>query len=243
MSEARADITAALDKAGYGYIYLDQSATRFGAVTTADEGRVYAKWLKEHEGEYDGIIMSLPNFGDENGAVPAMRDANVPIFIQAYPDEIGKMDFEHRRDAYCGKFSISDMFNQFGIRYTLMPPHVVHPASDAFQQNLRDFAAVCRVVKANRRFTIGGIGARTTAFKTVRWDEVALQKYGITFESYELSELFSRVRRHEGQPRCGAGKGTVSARLCQLCQYSRGTHEVAHPHVRGHRRHGGSLSF
>lgn len=194
VSEARADITAALDKAGYGYIYLDPSATRFGAVTTADEGRVYAKWLKEHEGEYDGIIMSLPNFGDENGAVPAMRDANVPIFIQAYPDEIGKMDFEHRRDAYCGKFSISDMFNQFGIRYTLMPPHVVHPASDAFQQNLRDFAAVCRVVKANRRFTIGGIGARTTAFKTVRWDEVALQKYGITFESYDLSELFSRMR-------------------------------------------------
>lgn len=194
IASAREEMYAAVERAGYQHIEMAPDATRNGAIETAEEGRVYAKWLKEHEGEFDGVIMCLPNFGDENGAVPALRDANVPILIQAYPDEFGLMDFEHRRDSYCGKFSISDMFNQFGIKYTLFPPHVVHPSSDAFQKNLKDFAAVCRVVKANRRFTIGGIGARTTAFKTVRWDEVTLQKYGITFESYDLSELFSRMR-------------------------------------------------
>ena len=47
----------------------------------------------------------MPIFADENGAITALQDAGVPILMQAYPDEIGKMDFAHRRDAYCGKFS------------------------------------------------------------------------------------------------------------------------------------------
>ena len=99
------------------------------------------------------------------------------------------MGFEYRRDSYCGKFSIEDVFHQYGIPYTVFAPHVVHPLSDAFRQNLADFAAVCRVVNGMKRFSIGCIGARTTAFKTVRFDEITLQKYGITVESFDLSEL------------------------------------------------------
>ena len=139
------------------------------------------------------MILSLPNFGDENGAVAALRDAGVPILVQAYPDEFGKMDFEHRRDSYCGKFSIEDVFNQYGIPYTVLAPHVVHPSSPEFKQNLADFAAICRVVNKMRRFTIGCIGARTSKFKTVRFDEITLQKYGITVETFDLSDLFWRV--------------------------------------------------
>lgn len=191
---AREDLTRAVEQAGHGWIAMDPSLTKNGAIETADEGRRYARFLKEHEGQFDGVILCLPNFGDENGAVPALRDANVPIFIQAYPDEIGKMDFDRRRDSFCGKFSIEDMFNQFGIRYTVFPPHVAHPLSEAFRQNLRDFASVCNVVKRCRRYTIGGIGARTTLFKTVRYDELALEKYGITVESHDLTELFARIK-------------------------------------------------
>lgn len=40
----------------------------------------------------------MPIFIDENGAVAALQDAGVPVLMQAYPDEIGKMDFKHRRD-------------------------------------------------------------------------------------------------------------------------------------------------
>ena len=55
---ARADMVKAVTDAGYDYIIMDKDATRYGAVETRDEGRIYAKWLKEHEGEYDGVIMS-----------------------------------------------------------------------------------------------------------------------------------------------------------------------------------------
>lgn len=190
---ARDDMIKAVTDAGHEYICMDADATRFGAVETRDEGRLYHDWLKSHEGEYDGVILCMPIFVDENGAVAALQDAGVPILMQAYPDEIGKMDFQHRRDAYCGKFSVTDVFYQYRIPFTVMKPHVVHPLSAAFRQNLDDFAAICRVVKGLKRFNLGCIGARTTAFKTVRFDELTLQRYGINVESFDLSELFAKV--------------------------------------------------
>ena len=191
---ARKDMAEAVIKAGYDYIMMDEAATRYGAVETRDEGRLYAKWLADNKGKYQGVIFSMPIFVDENGAAEALRDAGVPILMQAYPDEIGKMDFKHRRDAYCGKFSVTDVFMQYHIPFTVMKPHVVHPLSDIFAQNLADFAGVCRVVNGMKRFTVGCIGARTTAFKTVRFDEIALQKYGITVESFDLSEFVYKVQ-------------------------------------------------
>jgi L-fucose isomerase-like protein len=179
--------------AGYDYIIMDANLTRYGGIETRNEGLLYAKWLKEHAGEYDGVIFSMPIFADENGAITALQDAGVPILMQAYPDEIGKMDFAHRRDAYCGKFSVTDVFTQYQVPFTVLKPHVVHPLSSKFQENLRDFAAICRVVNGMKRFNLGCIGARTTAFKTVRFDELALQKHGINVESFDLSEVFDKI--------------------------------------------------
>lgn len=190
---ARQDMIKAVTDAGHEYLVMDENATRYGAVETREEGRLYHDWLKSHEGEYDGVILCMPIFIDENGAVAALQDAGVPILMQAYPDEIGKMDFKHRRDAFCGKFSVTDVFYQYRIPFTVLKPHVVHPLSEAFRRNLDDFAAICRVVKGMKRFNLGCIGARTTAFKTVRFDEVALQRYGINVESFDLSELIFKV--------------------------------------------------
>ncbi len=194
VADARREVDEAVKKLGYKTLILDTSSTRYGAVETAEEGRRFASFLSAHRGEYDGVILSLPNFGDENGAIAALFDCGVPILIQAYPDEIGRMDFQQRRDAFCGKLSIMDVFRQYKLPYTVFNPHVIHPDTQIFTQHLRWFAAVCRVVSKMRRFTVGAIGARTTAFKTIRFDELALQKYGITTETLDLSELFQRVR-------------------------------------------------
>ena len=195
IEEARLDMIKAVNNAGYEYLIMEKDATRYGAVETREEGRKYAKWLKSHEGEYDGVICCQPIFIDENGAITALQDANVPILMQAYPDEIGKMDFVHRRDAFCGKFSLTDVFEQYQVPYTVMIPHVVHPLSKDFAENLKDFAAICRIVGGMKRFTIGCIGARTTAFKTVRFDELTMQRHGINVESFDLSELFEKVKK------------------------------------------------
>ncbi len=207
---AREDMVKAVTEAGYDYLIMDKNATRYGAVETRDEGRAYAKWLKSHEGEYDGVILCMPIFIDENGAIAALQDAGMPILMQAYPDEIGKMDFAHRRDAYCGKFSVTDVFEQYRVPYTVLKPHVVHPLTAEFAKNLHDFAAICRVVKGMKRFTVGCIGARTTAFKTVRFDEVTMQRHGINVESFDLSELFEFVRaKQDDDEKVVAKKATL----------------------------------
>lgn len=195
IADARAELQKAVTEAGYEYICMEESATRYGAVETIEEGKAYAAFLEANRGKYDGIILSLPNFGDENGAQVALRNAGVPILVQAFPDEIGMMDFAHRRDAMCGKFAMCHVLRQMEIPFTLTEKFVVAPSDPAFRADIDRFAAVCRVVKGMRTFSIGAIGARTTAFKTVRVDETALQKKGITVESIDLSDVFARVKK------------------------------------------------
>ncbi len=196
---ARKEMTKAVTNQGYEVLLMEESLTKYGAVETVEEGRAYAKFVEEHKNEIDGVILSLPNFGDENGAITALKDCGVPILIQAYPDEIGHMGFTERRDAFCGKFSVMDVFYQYQVPFTVFEPHVVHPLSDIFAEHIQKFAGVCRVVKGMKNLVVGAIGARTTAFKTVRYDELTLQKYGITTETYDLSELFSRVEKLDSQ--------------------------------------------
>jgi L-fucose isomerase-like protein len=212
---AREEVASSLRGLGYGVLMLDANATRYGAVETPAEGAIYARFLEEHRGEYEGVILCLPNFGDETGAVAALKEAGVPILIQAYPDELDKMAPALRRDAFCGKFSIMDVFCQYGLPFTALKPHTVSPASPRFAENLDYFARMCRVVSGLRNLVVGGIGARTTAFKTVRIDELALQRHGITVETFDLSDLFSRMDKLDG------GSGKVTAKAERLRSYAR----------------------
>ena len=190
---ARAELEKRLKDLGYDSLLMPADATKFGAVEGAAEGEKYARWLAGKAGTFDGVILCLPNFGDEIGAVAALKDAGTPILVQAYPDELDKMGFKERRDAYCGKFSVMDVFYQYGVKYTSFPPHTVHPLSDKFAAQVHDFARVCRVVKGMKNVTLGVVGARTTAFKTVRFDELTLQRHGITCETYDLSSVIASV--------------------------------------------------
>lgn len=197
IASAREEMRQAVEKAGFEAMELGAEETRYGAVETIAEGKRYAAFLEERRGEYDGVIVCLPNFGDENGAYYALKDAGVPILVQAYPDEIGKMDFAHRRDAVCGKIAMCNVFRQAGIGYTLTREFAVHPLSEAFGEDLRVFGGICRTVKGLKHFTVGAIGARTTAFKTVRADEIAFQRKRINVETIDLTQVFALMEKAE----------------------------------------------
>jgi L-fucose isomerase-like protein len=214
IAEARKELSDTLKKLGHESLMMDSNLTRFGAVESPEEGRKYAKFLDENRGKFEGVILCLPNFGDETGAVSALQDAGVPIYILAYPDELDKMGFKYRRDAFCGKFSIMDVFYQYQLPYTVFPPHTVHPFSSEFEEQIDVFDKVCKIVKGMKRMIVGAIGARTTAFKTVRYDELTLQKYGITTEVLDLSEVFSRVRKLD------IGSAEAKAKADKLMNYT-----------------------
>jgi len=212
-ASARKELTGALKALGHKTIALPASATRHGAVETPAEGQVYANFLRENRGKFGGVILCLPNFGDETGAVEALSDAGVPILIQAYPDDLDKMAPEVRRDSFCGKFSIMDVFTQYGVKFTALKPHTVHPRQAAFAANVDYFDRLCRVAGGMRRMVVGAIGARTTAFKTVRIDELALQRHGITMETLDLSEIFARMNALKATDR------PVKAKMAKLKSY------------------------
>lgn len=193
IESAIADFKHILADNGHVALVMEGAGTRYDAVETPEEGARFAAFLKEHEGEYDGVIISLPNFGDENGAVAALRGVKTPVLVQAYPDEIGLMDFSHRRDAVCGKIAMCNVLRQAGIKYTLTKKFAVRPDTPGFAEDLRNFAAVCRIVNGMRDIYIGAIGARTTAFKTVRFDEIAYQKNGINIETFDMSQVFAMM--------------------------------------------------
>lgn len=194
---AREEMRCELNALGHEVLMLDADATRHGAVETVQEGEVYANFLRAHRGKFGGVILCLPNFGDENGTVAALKEAGVPIWIQAYPDEYDRMGPALRRDSFCGKISIMDVFRQHGVKFTALKPHTVRPGSEAFRKNVDEFDRICRVVNGIKGMVIGAVGARTTPFKTVRIDEVSLQRHGVTVETFDMSDVFQRMKAVE----------------------------------------------
>jgi L-fucose isomerase-like protein len=115
--------------------------------------------------------------------------------VQATPDTPGKMLITDRRDSFCGKMSVCNNLQQFGIPYSLTTLHTEAPDSPEFKKDLEWFAAVCRVVNGIRKMRVGAIGARPAAFNTVRYSEKILEANGIDVETVDLSEILGRIGR------------------------------------------------
>jgi L-fucose isomerase-like protein len=193
----REEILKALDVTGMSAVALGPEESKFGAVETHEEAKRCGALFRKHADAIDGIIVSLPNFGDERAVADALRlsGLRVPVLVQATPDNPGKMGIATRRDSFCGKMSVCNNLTQYGIPYSLTTLHTVSPDSASFRQDLDWFAASCRVVKGLRNLRIGSIGARPAAFNTVRYSEKLLENNGISVETLDLSEVLGRINR------------------------------------------------
>lgn len=194
---ARKEVKNVLDKLGLAYRMLEESDTKLGGVETFADAQKCANLFKAHREEIMGILVVLPNFGDERGMAETIRlsGLDVPVLVQAYPDDLDKLDVARRRDAWCGKISVCNNLYQYGIKYSLTDQHVIRPDDEGFAQELKDFAAVCRVVRGLKGMRIGAIGARPGGFNTVRYSEKILQRNGITVVTADLSEILGRANR------------------------------------------------
>jgi len=193
----RRDILRVLEQEGLKAIALPAEATKFGAVESLADAQKCADLFKAHRDEIDGVLVTLPNFGDERAVANTLRWAglNVPVLVHAFSDDAGKMTIRDRRDSFCGKMSVCNNLRQYGIRYSLTRLHTMPPDHPDFRADLRRFAATCNVVRRLKNARIGAIGARPAAFNTVRYSEKLLEASGITVETLDLSEALGWVRR------------------------------------------------
>ena len=194
-NQGRKNILEVLKKNGYNSVALSMNATKYGAVETLKDAEECAKLFSENAEKIDGIIVTLPNFGDEKGVAEAIKRSglNVPILIHAESDESGKMRIDRRRDSFCGKISVCNNLRSAGIPFTLTQSHTVKVTSADFKNELDDFASVCRIVKGLKNVRFGAIGTRPAAFNTVRYSEKILELSGISVEPIDLSEILGRV--------------------------------------------------
>lgn len=199
VSEARHDVLGVLEKQAIKAIILDEESTKLGGVETYQDAQKCANLFIEHKDEIAGVLVVLPNFGDERGVADTLHlaDLRVPVLIQGYPDELNKLNVANRRDSWCGKISVCNNLYQYGIKYSLTTKHVVHPTDPSFIEDLSQFSAVCRVVRGMKKVRIGAIGARPTAFNTVRYSEKILQKNGISVVTCDLSEILGNANKLE----------------------------------------------
>jgi len=205
----------ALERAGINPIILPLTATKFGAVESLEDAQTCADLFKANRERIDGILVTLPNFGDERGIANAIRwsGLRVPVLVQAFSDDPRIMTIRDRRDSFCGKMSVCNNLRQYGIPFTLTRLHTVNPEQESFRQDLSDFAVTCRVASGLRNLRIGALGARPAAFNTVRYSEKLLEQAGISIETLDLFELFGWVGK------MGDNDLDVQAKLKEIGEY------------------------
>ncbi|NIM93401.1 MAG: fucose isomerase [Anaerolineales bacterium] len=211
----RETILKVLHDQGFETVALAPEDTPYGSIESLSDAKKCADLFKEHSNAIGGVLVTLPNFGDERAIANALRWANldVPVLVHAFPDDAGKMTIADRRDSFCGKMSACNNLRQYGIKFSLTDLHTVDPESDRFREDLQRFTSICRIVRGLRNIRIGAIGARPAAFNTVRYSEKLLERSGISVETLDLSEVFGRAARID------ANDPKLKAKLEQINAY------------------------
>lgn len=211
---AREKLLKSLKEWGHEVVTLSPEETSMGQTMTYEEAQKCARLFRDNADKLDGIIISLPNFGEETGIADAIKwsKCDVPILVQACDDDFDKMQLENRRDAFCGKLSLCNNLWQYGIKYSLTKRHTCPVDGEEFKADVHQFARVCAVVKAMRTARIGQIGARVLPFRTVRYSEKLLQAAGITVETEDFSEILADIAALDDD-------ALVAAKIAEIRQY------------------------
>jgi L-fucose isomerase-like protein len=211
----RKTILKVLEAEGIKVVALEPEETTYGSIESVSDAEKCAALFKKHAEEIDGILVTLPNFGDERAVANAIRwsGLDVPVLVQATPDDMTKMTVADRRDSFCGKMSVCNNLRQYGIKYSLTSQHTVAPDSAAFLADLRQFVGTCRAVRGLRGARVGLIGARPANFITVRFSEKLFERAGISVETIDLSEIFGKALK------LAANDAKVKAKVEQIRAY------------------------
>jgi L-fucose isomerase-like protein len=220
--KGREEILAVLARAGVDVVAVTPQDTPDGVIMTWKDAEKCSALFHANSGRIDGILVTLPNFGDERAVADSIRRSglDVPVFVHAWPDKVDEMGIKQRRDAFCGKLSVCNNLRQYGVRYTVGRDHVVAPESPRFTEELAWFVDICRVVRGLKGARIGSIGERTTPFKTVRYSEKLLEASGISVESKSMVEMVDQINAMpDSDPR-------VEAKLAKLSAYLHGPSNI-----------------
>lgn len=156
-----------------------------------DEIKIAEKFTAE---KVDGLFLMHANFGTEYECARLAKRLGVPVLLWGPRDERPDASGVRLRDSQCGLFATGKVLRRFGVPFTyLCNCNLEDPE---FESGIRNFIAVCNVVRTFRSIRILQIGPRPFDFWSTMCNEgELLEKFSIQLAPVPLSELTAEVRR------------------------------------------------
>ena len=156
-----------------------------------DVAKIAAKFRKE---KVDGIILAHCNFGTEYVCARLARELGVPVLLWGPLDERPLPDGRRLRDTQCGLFATGKVLRRFDVKFSYLTK--CRLSDPVFERGIRDFMAVCNVVRTFKHIRILQMGPRPFDFWTTMCNEgELLEKFNIQLSPVPLPELIAEVKR------------------------------------------------
>lgn len=156
-----------------------------------DVERIAEKFTKEG---VDGILLAHCNFGTEYVCARLAKKLGLPVLLWGPLDERPEPDGVRLRDTQCGLFATGKVLRRFQIPFTYLTNCRLN--DPVFERGIRDFMAVCNVVKTFRNIRILQISTRPFDFWTTMCNEgELLEKFNIQLAPVPMTELTEEVKK------------------------------------------------
>ena len=142
----------------------------------------------------DGLLLAHCNFGTEYLCAQLARELGVPVLLWGPLDERPEPNGARLRDTQCGLFATGKVLRRYGVPFTYMTN--CRLSDPVFARGLRDFLAVCNVVKTFRHIRILQMGPRPYDFLTTMCNEgELLEKFHVELAPVPLPEVTAELKK------------------------------------------------
>jgi len=141
-----------------------------------------------------GLFVPHTNFGTEYEVARLAKDLNVPVLLWGPRDERPDENGIRLRDSQCGLFATGKVLRRFQIPFTYLCNCRLDDPE--FERGIRNFLAVCNVVRAFRKTRILQIGPRPYDFWSTMCNEgELLEKFNVQLAPIPLPELTAEMKK------------------------------------------------
>ncbi|BCJ95991.1 fucose isomerase [Anaerocolumna cellulosilytica] len=157
----------------------------------ADRIKIMDKFRKEG---VDGLFFPHCNFGTEYVVARLAREMNLPVLLWGPRDERPDEDGIRLRDSQCGLFATGKVLRRFQVPFTYLTN--CRLTDTEFERGIRNFLAVCSVVKTFRSIRILQIAPRPFDFWSTMCNEgELLERFNIQLAPIPMPELIQEVKK------------------------------------------------
>jgi len=158
-----------------------------------DDGDIKKIVAKFRKAGIDGLMIPHCNFGTEYLCARLARELDVPVLLWGPRDERPDENGIRLRDSQCGLFATGKVLRRFRVPFTYLTNCRLHDPE--FERGVKDFLAVCNVVKVFRHTRILQIAPRPFDFWTTMCNEgELLERFNIQLSPIPMPELSAEIR-------------------------------------------------